>query len=129
MPSQRNFGNILYDVAHYIIRKMLQHYAKHPGIIGYQVDNETANYGVANPDYFRSFVDHIKQKHKTTDSLNKLWGMNHWGMRLNFEKGTDLLNNKTLKKGDSIALKPRDLAVYSLMQPDLATINREQKFD
>jgi len=66
-----------------IIRKMLEHYAKHPAIIGYQVDNETSNYGAANPDYFRSFVDYMKEKYKTTDSLNKLWGLNYWGMRLN----------------------------------------------
>jgi beta-galactosidase len=29
----------------------------------------------------------------------------------NFEKGTDLLNNKTLKKGDSFILKPWDLLI------------------
>jgi len=66
-----------------IIRKMLEHYAKHPAIIGYQVDNETTSYGAANPDYFRSFVDYMKGKYKSTDSLNKLWGLNYWGMRLN----------------------------------------------
>lgn len=57
-----------------IIRKLMEHYAKHPAIIGYQVDNETTNYGAANPDYFRSFIDYMKEKYKTTDSLNKLWG-------------------------------------------------------
>ena len=29
----------------------------------------------------------------------------------NFDKGTDLLNNKILKKGDSISLKPWDLLI------------------
>ena len=66
-----------------IIRKMLEHYTKHPAIIGYQVDNETHDYGTANYDYFRGFVDYIKKKYKTTDTLNKLWGLNYWGMTLN----------------------------------------------
>lgn len=65
-----------------IIRKMMEHYAKHPAIIGYQVDNETSTYGAANYDYFRGFVDYMKKKYSTTDTLNKLWGLNYWGMTL-----------------------------------------------
>jgi beta-galactosidase len=66
-----------------IIRKMMEHYAKHPAIIGYQVDNETHDYGTSNYDYFRGFVDYMKKKYKTTDTINKLWGLNYWGMTLN----------------------------------------------
>jgi beta-galactosidase len=66
-----------------VIRKMMEHYAKYPAIIGYQVDNETSTYGAANYDYFRGFVDYMKRKYKTTDTLNKLWGLNYWGMTLN----------------------------------------------
>jgi len=66
-----------------IIRKMMAHFAKHPAIIGFQVDNETHDYGAANYDYFRGFVDYMKKKYKTTDALNKLWGLNYWGMTLN----------------------------------------------
>lgn len=66
-----------------IIRKMMEHYAKHPAIIGYQVDNETTNYGAANYDYFRGFVDYMKKKYKTVDTLNRIWNLNYWGMTLN----------------------------------------------
>ncbi len=66
-----------------IIRKLMEHYAKHPAIIGYQVDNETGTYGAANYDYFRGFIDYLKNKYNTTDTLNKLWGLNYWGMTLN----------------------------------------------
>jgi beta-galactosidase len=66
-----------------IIRKLMEHYAKHPAIIGYQVDNETTTYGAANYDFFRGFVDYMKEKYKTVDTLNKLWGLNYWGMTLN----------------------------------------------
>ena len=66
-----------------IIRKMMEHYAKHPAIIGFQVDNETTTYGAANFDFFRGFIDYLKNKYKTTDTINKLWGLNYWGMTLN----------------------------------------------
>ena len=38
-----------------IIRQMMEHYADHPGIIGYQVDNETTSRGVNNYDFQVSF--------------------------------------------------------------------------
>jgi beta-galactosidase len=66
-----------------VIRKMMEHYARHPAIIGYQVDNETSTYGAANPNYFNGFVDYMKAKYKSTDTLNTLWGLNYWGMTLN----------------------------------------------
>ena len=66
-----------------VIRKMMEHYAKNPAIIGYQVDNETTTYGVDNYDFQISFVDYLKKKFGTTDQLNKIWGLNYWGMTLN----------------------------------------------
>lgn len=65
-----------------IIRKMMEHYASHPGIIGFQVDNETEARGVNNSDFFISFVNHLKKKYKTPENLNKLWGLNYWGMTI-----------------------------------------------
>lgn len=66
-----------------IIRKMMEHYAKNPAIIGYQVDNETHNYGAANDNYFRGFVNYLKNKYKNTETINTLWGLNYWGMTIN----------------------------------------------
>ena len=66
-----------------VIRKMMEHYAKHPAIIGYQVDNETTSYGVNNYNYHISFVNYLKKKFGTTENLNKLWGLNYWGMTMN----------------------------------------------
>lgn len=65
-----------------IIRKMMEHYAKHPAIIGYQVDNETLTRGVNNRDFQISFVNYLKNKFKTTENINKVWGLNYWGMTL-----------------------------------------------
>lgn len=66
-----------------IIRKMLERYAKHPAIIGYQVDNETEARGVNNRDYFIGFRNYIKDKfNNDLDLLTKEWGMNYWGMNI-----------------------------------------------
>ncbi|MCG6188622.1 beta-galactosidase [Maribellus maritimus] len=65
-----------------IIRKMMEHYAQHPGIIGYQVDNETTSRGVNNYDFQVGFVNYLKKKFDTTENLNKIWGLNYWGMTI-----------------------------------------------
>ncbi len=65
-----------------IIRKMMEHYAQHPGIIGYQVDNETTSRGVNNYDFQVSFVNYLKNKFGTPQNLNKIWGLNYWGMTI-----------------------------------------------
>jgi len=65
-----------------MIREMMEHYASHPGIIGYQVDNETEARGVNNYDFYVSFVNYLKKKYKTTENLNKIWGLNYWGMTI-----------------------------------------------
>lgn len=65
-----------------IIREMMKHYAKHPGIIGYQVDNETTSRGVNNYNFQVGFVNHLKKKFGTPQNLNKVWGLQYWGMNI-----------------------------------------------
>lgn len=67
-----------------IIRKMLERYATHPAVIGYQVDNELEARGINNRDYFVGFRSYIKDKFGgDLDSLTREWGMNYWGMNIN----------------------------------------------
>lgn len=67
-----------------IIRKMMEHYAQHPAIIGYQVDNEVEAREIDNPDYFEGFRDYIKTEFKgDLKALNRRWGLNYWGMNIN----------------------------------------------
>ncbi len=67
-----------------IIRKMMEHYAKHPAIIGYQVDNEVEARRIDNQDYFEGFRDYIKTEFKgDLKALNQRWGLNYWGMNIN----------------------------------------------
>ncbi len=66
-----------------VIRKLLEHYKDNPAVIGWQIDNETSAGGAANPDVQAGFVQYLQSKFQTVDELNKIWGLNYWGQRLN----------------------------------------------
>ncbi|HEY3441402.1 MAG TPA: beta-galactosidase [Paludibaculum sp.] len=62
-----------------VIRQILARYKDHPAVIGYQIDNETSNYGAAGPLVQASFVDYLKKRFGVTQELNKVWGLAYWG--------------------------------------------------
>ncbi|MBV9301297.1 MAG: beta-galactosidase [Acidobacteriaceae bacterium] len=62
-----------------LIQNLVAHYRDNSGVIGWQIDNETASYGASNPDVFAGFVNHLKQKFGTVENLNKAWLLNYWG--------------------------------------------------
>jgi beta-galactosidase len=66
-----------------VIRKIVERYKDTPGVIGFQIDNETSSGGAANHDVQAGFVQYLQHKFKTVDELNKNWGLNYWGQRLN----------------------------------------------
>ena len=66
-----------------LIRRLLEHYKDHPAVIGWQVDNETTSYATAGPNVQRAFANYLKEKFGTVEELNKVWGLNYWGQRLN----------------------------------------------
>ena len=66
-----------------VIRKIVEHYKDNPIVIGYQIDNETSSAEAANHDVQVGFVEYLKKKFKTIDEVNKNWGLNYWGQRLN----------------------------------------------
>ncbi|MFN7994674.1 MAG: beta-galactosidase [Bryobacteraceae bacterium] len=65
-----------------IIRQVISRFKDHPAIVGYQIDNETASYGTAGPNVQQGFVDYLRGKFKTTDELNRAWGLVYWGQLL-----------------------------------------------
>ncbi|MAU08345.1 MAG: beta-galactosidase [Anaerolineaceae bacterium] len=66
-----------------VIRELVSHYAPHPAIIGYQIDNETSSGQLHNPDVFQKFLWYLKDKYKTVDKLNEVWGLTYWSHRIN----------------------------------------------
>jgi beta-galactosidase len=62
-----------------VIREIVSHFRDHPAVIGYQIDNETGPTGVSSSYMNAAFLDHLKQKYKTPDTINKVWGLVYWG--------------------------------------------------
>ncbi|ULT58936.1 beta-galactosidase [Neobacillus drentensis] len=66
-----------------IIRKLIGHVKDHPAVIGYQTDNETKHYDTAGPNVQVLFVKYMKEKFKTLDTINSVFGLDYWSNRIN----------------------------------------------
>lgn len=66
-----------------VIRKIMEHVKDHPAIIGYQLDNETKAYNTAGPEVQKLFVEYMKTKFGSLDSINKAFGLDYWSNRIN----------------------------------------------
>lgn len=62
-----------------IIREIVSHFKDHPAVIGYQIDNETFPTGIPTKYMNAAFLERLKQKYKTPQTLNKIWGLTYWG--------------------------------------------------
>ncbi len=61
-----------------VIRKLLEHTARHPSVIGFQIDNETKHYGNFGRYMQESFVSSLKEKYGTTHALNQAFHLDFW---------------------------------------------------
>ena len=62
-----------------VIREIVSHFKDHPAVIGYQIDNETFPDGVPTPYMNAAFLERLKTKYKTPETINKIWGLVYWG--------------------------------------------------
>lgn len=66
-----------------VVTQMAKHYAGHPSVIGWQIDNEPGHEG-SDLDYsplaLKNFRKWLKSKYRNLDSLNKRWGNVFWGI-------------------------------------------------
>ena len=94
-------GRVVYqELTRIIVEKSASHYAKHPAIIGWQIDNEincekNEFYSESDTIAFRKF---LMEKYGSIDALNDAWGTNFWNQTYNsFEEvhvpRTTLSNN------------------------------------
>ncbi len=63
-----------------IVEKFASHYAKHPNVVGWQIDNEinceiNEFYSESDTTAFRRF---LQEKYQTLDALNAAWGTVFW---------------------------------------------------
>ena len=81
MRRHYNYNSEIYrKLAAQIVRKLAEHYAKRPCIVGWQIDNElncevNEFYSESDTLAFREF---LKEKYRTLDALNKAWGTVFW---------------------------------------------------
>lgn len=76
-----NYNSHVYrEFCRNIIEKIASHYAPHPAVIGWQIDNEinceiNVFYSESDTIAFRNF---LKKKYGTIEELNKAWGTVFW---------------------------------------------------
>ncbi len=61
-----------------VIRKLLEHTAGHPSVVGFQIDNETKYYGTASERVQKLFREYLVRKFGTTENLNRAFGLAYW---------------------------------------------------
>ncbi|MBD0734906.1 beta-galactosidase [Streptomyces sp. CBMA29] len=65
-----------------VIRAVTARYARHPAVIGFQVDNEPGTRIHHNHGVFQRFVDDLRQRYGDVETLNREWGLVYWSHRL-----------------------------------------------
>ena len=65
-----------------VARKVVERYADHPAVIGYQVDNEPGNVLPHNEHTFARFVEWLRARYGTVAVLNREWGLVYWSHQL-----------------------------------------------
>ena len=65
-----------------VIRAVVERYADHPAVIGYQVDNEPGMLLFHNRGSFQRFVRRLKAQYGDVETLNREWGLTYWSHRL-----------------------------------------------
>jgi beta-galactosidase len=66
-----------------VIRRLVARFKDHPAVIGFQLDNETHHSGTADVHVQAAFRERLRRKFGTPGALNKAWGLNYWGQRIN----------------------------------------------
>jgi beta-galactosidase len=62
-----------------VIREIVSHFKDHPAVIGYQIDNETFPTGQPTSYMNAAFLERLKRKYTTPQTVNKIWGLVYWG--------------------------------------------------
>ncbi|MEV6237686.1 beta-galactosidase [Lentzea sp. NPDC051838] len=65
-----------------VTRKIVDRYAGHRSVIGFQVDNEPGVHLMHNHGVFQRFVDHLRATYGDVENLNRAWGLVYWSHRL-----------------------------------------------
>lgn len=70
------------EYAERIIRQVVAHYADHPSVVGYQVDNEPGHQVPHNAHVFADFKRWLLARHGSVEAINDAWNLAHWAHRM-----------------------------------------------
>ena len=65
-----------------VVEAIVDRYAGHPAVIGWQVDNEPGTKPLYNDRVFAGFVDGLRARFGDVEALNESWGLTFWSHRL-----------------------------------------------
>ncbi len=66
-----------------VIRALAEHTARHPSVVGFQLDNETKYYDTASDAVQRRFVKHLRDRFDDDlGALNAAFGLDYWSNRV-----------------------------------------------
>lgn len=61
-----------------------RHYAKHPALLAFGIDNESGDGPISYSETVRlRFIEWLKTKYSNLDNLNKAWATQRWSRRIN----------------------------------------------
>lgn len=70
------------DACSRIVTALAEHYGSHPGVIGWQLDNEPGfPFQSYSPDSERAFQIWLQKRYRTLDELNRVWNGAFWSNR------------------------------------------------
>lgn len=61
-----------------VIRRLVEHTAGHPSVIGFQIDNETKHYDGYSDTVQKGFVDYLKKEYETVEKFNRCFYLAYW---------------------------------------------------
>src|SRR5688572_5744415 len=64
-----------------VVRALAKHYASHPAVVGWQIDNEISNADCRCKKCEKGFQEWLKQKYGSLAEINRAWGTHFWGQR------------------------------------------------
>ncbi len=65
-----------------VIRAIVQRYAAHPAVVGWQVDNEPGVRLIHTEHAFAEFKRWLRARYGDVETLNARWGLTYWSHRL-----------------------------------------------
>lgn len=110
-----------------IVGIIAERYGRHPGIVGWQTDNEygchdtTMSWG---PEDLKGFKRWLRLRYQSVDQLNAAWGSVFWSMELNSFDEVVLPNLTVTEPGPASRLdfwryQSEQVAAYDRMQCDI----------